>query len=218
MNNPVNTVLRLASTAELEPAAAAGEYAGIPALDQGFIHLSTPAQGRLQPHLDTPRMLGPRIASSSSCLLTRPLTCFAPSLTTLRSTCSSGYALLNRSARSDKHRSTVLRRKGRPCSTRFLHRRHQLNRRPGTPLRGRGAARGRRGARRGLPTRVRGGDSVVVLGGGAHRAAVGCCGGCSYVSRSVRGWFERCRRRQGRVVGRAGATASLSEGKAGAGD
>ena len=37
---------------------------------------------------------------------------------------------LNRSDRSDKHRSTVLRRKGRPCSTRFLHRRHQLNRRP----------------------------------------------------------------------------------------
>jgi uncharacterized protein (DUF952 family) len=46
MNSP-NTVLRLASTAELEPAANAGEYAGIPALDRGFIHLSTPAQGRL---------------------------------------------------------------------------------------------------------------------------------------------------------------------------
>eukprot|EP00931_Biecheleriopsis_adriatica_P041238 TRINITY_DN23596_c0_g3_i1.p1 TRINITY_DN23596_c0_g3~~TRINITY_DN23596_c0_g3_i1.p1 ORF type:complete len:126 (+),score=21.19 TRINITY_DN23596_c0_g3_i1:40-417(+) len=39
-------VLRLARAAEIETSAANGQYAGVPGLDDGFIHLSTPTQAR----------------------------------------------------------------------------------------------------------------------------------------------------------------------------
>ena len=41
-----SVVLRLAKAEEVEPSATAGFYAGIPALDNGFIHMSTGAQAQ----------------------------------------------------------------------------------------------------------------------------------------------------------------------------